>query len=342
MNRSGKRWGESFAPKCRNWWRVHGPTVLRIGLVLMAVGALGRLQYELPRLLWEPGPLGAIDLKYVEVHRWFAGLPVYGVVDTAVYPPASYAILWPLLGWLALTPARWLWAATALLALAWLASLTARAIGAHGIEEHTFVALFLLSMYATNVTIGNGQLIVHALPALIAGLCMFHQKRVRWRTDLLAAAFLLVALVKPTVSVPFMWIVLFVPGRLRPAVLVSGGYLALTLIASLFQKPPISSLLHDWIVYGLEPSQYARWWSHSNLHRWLTALGLEEWNLFATLLMLTALGVWTYRNRHQDFWFLLGVTALVARFWTYHALYDAFGEDSCLLVTVVVARGRSL
>ena len=46
------------------------------------------------------------------------------------------------------------------------------------------------------------------------------------------------------------------------------------------------------------------------------------WIRPTALLVLAALGVWTYYHRHQDFWLLLGVTALVARLWTYHRLYD--------------------
>lgn len=42
----------------------------------------------------------------------------------------------------------------------------------------------------------------------------------------------------------------------------------------------------------------------------------------ASALALVALGCWTYRHRHLDIWILLGVTALAARLWTYHALYD--------------------
>jgi len=32
--------------------------------------------------------------------------------------------------------------------------------------------------------------------------------------------------------------------------------------------------------------------------------------------------VWIYRHRQKDIWLLLGVTALVTRFWTYHRWYD--------------------
>ncbi len=34
------------------------------------------------------------------------------------------------------------------------------------------------------------------------------------------------------------------------------------------------------------------------------------------------LGGWIYCHRDRDIWFLLGVTGLVTRFWTYHGWYD--------------------
>jgi hypothetical protein len=38
--------------------------------------------------------------------------------------------------------------------------------------------------------------------------------------------------------------------------------------------------------------------------------------------VLAGLGWWTHGNRRADRWFLLGVTAVTARFWTYHGWYD--------------------
>jgi hypothetical protein len=61
---------------------------------------------------------------------------------------------------------------------------------------------------------------------------------------------------------------------------------------------------------------------YGNLHSGLVALGLRAWNLPASLLVLAALGVWTYSHRHVDRWLLLGTAALVARLWTYHRVYD--------------------
>jgi hypothetical protein len=303
----------------RSWWTEHQIGLLRLAIVLMFVAALFRLSNEFSRLIWEPGPTGAVDLKLRlnEVQLWFAGNPVYRELESAVYPPATFLLLWPLLGWLPVTPARWLWAATTVPALGWLVYLAVRECRAATLLERTAVALLPLSMYATSATIGNGQLNLHILPPLVAGLLLLHHKRREWPGDLVAAALILAALAKPSVSAPFYWMALLVPRTLRPALLIALGYLALTLFAASFQEDGTLALFRDWLAGSLGVRG-----GYANLHDWLVTLGLEAAALPASLLVLAALGVWTYRHRHGDFWLLLGVTALVARFWTYHRLYD--------------------
>jgi hypothetical protein len=63
--------------------------------------------------------LAAYDfkLRYNEVGAWFASVPVYEEQGQANYPPASYAVLWPLRGWLDTKAARQLWAAASAVAL---------------------------------------------------------------------------------------------------------------------------------------------------------------------------------------------------------------------------------
>lgn len=292
----------------------------------MAVAALVWLGYQFWRLLgpatpiWPSSPRGAVDLwlRHREVQRWFAGQPVYGAIRSALYPPASYVILWPFLGWLTMTPARWLWAVTTVAALAWLISLTIQESGAHTRLERVFVAFIPLSMYATGATIGNGQLIVHLLPLLMAGLLMLYHQPCGWREDLIAAALVLVALVKPSISAPFFWIVLFVPGRLRPALLVVVGYVLLTLFAAGFQDASVLSLIEDW----LQHAQGGAVWRTVRGADGLAPLRLPAWNLPASLLVLGVLGAWVYCHRKVDLWLLLSVTALVALFWIYHGWYD--------------------
>jgi hypothetical protein len=291
----------------------------------MILAAPPRLEFGFSRLLGDQGPTGAIDLKlrYHEVHNWFAGTDVYQKLRNAVYPPASYAILWPFLGWSTWLSARWLWGATAVVALGWLAYLIVRESRADTLLEHIFVGLLPFSMYATSVAVGNGQPIVPLLPALVAGLVLLHGRRRGWRGDLLAAGLILMTLVSPTNSAPFFWIVVLVPQTLWPAVLVSLGYGALTLLAVSFQSDGPVSLVRHW---SLRAGAGVSWGSvhggYANLHSWLAALGQQTWDWPASLLVLAALGVWTCCHRHAELWILLGVAALVSRLWTYHRLYD--------------------
>ena len=224
------------------WWTAHATMVLRLACVAMALLAALKLGDEFRRLLWESGHTGAVDLKlrHQEVHDWFAGQPLYQVRPTAVYPPATYVLLWPFLGWLHLAPARWFWAVTSGATLGTLVYLTVRESCADTRLQSAFVALMALSMNATGVSIGNGQLALHILPALLCALLLLHQGRGRWHIRLLAVGLLLFALVKPTVSAPFLWMVLFAGSGLTTMPLIALGYLGLTLFAVSFQESTLA------------------------------------------------------------------------------------------------------
>jgi len=314
----------------RTWWRTRSEPILRFAVVTMAVAAVVWLSYQFWRLLWQETPIwptsptGAVDLKqrYEEVHRWFAGTPVYGELWSATYPPASYLILWPLLGWLSLSSARLLWAATTVAALLWTIYLIRRESGADQPLERILVALMPLSIYATGATIGNGQLMVHALPILVAALLQLHRAQGGWRTDLCAAGLFLLALVKPSITIPFVWMLLFVPRRSRPALLVALGYGALTVVAASFQELGLVRVGRAWLTHVIEVSATVSLsWDRISLHTVAAWFG-PAWTVPTSLLVLAGLGWWTHGNRRADPWFLLGVTAVTARFWTYHGWYD--------------------
>jgi len=313
-----------------SWFNRCITMLLYIAVLLMSLATLVWLTYEFYRLLWQPTQIGsytvypgAIDLKlrHEEIYSWFAGMPVYAEIPTALYPPASYLILWPLFGWLNATSAIYLWTLTTVAALVWLIYLVVRQSTAGTRLERVFVGLIPLSMYSTGAVIGNGQLLIPILTILIALMLLVHQHRGGWLKDLLAAALMLLALVKPNISAPFFWIVLFIGGY-RPAMFIAGGYAAATLFAASFQKPGIWELLNLWINRAAQKSAVASNFSYASIHNWLSGLGLEAWNLLASGLLLVALGIWLHYNRHKDLWLLLGVTALFARFYTYHLWYD--------------------
>ena len=318
------------------------PTVfLRVMVALMApLGAL-KLGDEVLRLVWRSGSIAAVDLnqRYDEVHAWFSGVPVYQVLSsTAAYPPATYPLLWPFVGWTSISTARVLWAVTSAVAMAWAALLISRESGAATRLERTFAVLTLLAVNQTGVALGNGQLILHVLPVLLTGVLLIQRGSGTWREDLLAAVCLILALVKVTIAVPFLWLAIFVGAeqrrswRLRPAVLVTVGYVALTLFASSFQPATVWQQIKEWLAIGEALSRRA---GYGSVHSWLTAIGLQQLMLPVSVALLIALGAWQYQYRRADIWVRLGVAAMIARFWTYHRLYD-----DVIVVVALVALTR--
>jgi hypothetical protein len=308
----------AIAGTIRAKWTRHRQTLFRGAIVVMAAIAAWRMGQAFYKLFRGIAIGDTTKFYHVLVRKWFASLPVYEL-DFAVHPPATYAILRPFFDWPDIANVRMIWLAATILALLWLAHLVDRESKASTNLERAFIALLPFSMYAMALTVRIGQLGVHVMPLLLAGLLCLRDRPPSWRRDLLSAALLLLALVKPTVAAPFVWIALFLPGGLRPAALVAAGYLALTFFAASYQPEPLPALFYGWKARSAHLAESA---GTTHLHLWLAAVGLGKWILPASFVMLAGLGWWIYRHRRADLWLLIGVTAIVARFWTYHRDYD--------------------
>jgi len=304
------------AEEIRNWWQKHRNGLLRCGLVLMTAIATARLGYEFWRLLFDACPPGAIDLHtiYTHTHDWFSGRPF-----PAMYPPAAYPIFWLFYGWLPITVSRWLWALTSAALLIGLALLLTRAIGSKTRLERFFWFVFFLAIYPTAITLGNGQLTLHIIFPLLAGILLVKKRWSHWGNGLLASALLLFALVKPSITLPFLWIVLFAAGSLRILTVIATGYAALTLFSLSFREDGLFGFFEGLKFHssGIFTHQ-----GYANLYAWFGSLDLEAWAFPAAAVVFFASGVWCYRHRHSDLWLQLGVVAIVARLWIYHRLYD--------------------
>ncbi len=334
MNGSNKKWNNKFTLGIHRWWVRYKTTLLSIAIGGMAVMALLAFKAGFWRLLFDPGPSGAIDLRitYDSVQHWFSGAPTYTQLKTAVYPPATYLLLWPFMGWLEITSARWLWGITTGGALLWLIKLILRESKAETLFEYIFIALLLLSMYATGITIGNGQRIIHLLPMLLMGILLLSSENPKWYQDFLSAGMILFSLIFPNISAPFFWIVLFLPKRIRPALFIILGYAALTLFALSFQKIPMIQVIQGFFERGLKGVVHgSASGGYGNLQTLLVHLGMKRWIIPVSLTTIGILGFWVYRYRDRDRWILLGVTALFARLWAYHRLYD----DLLLLLPMI-------
>lgn len=298
---------------------------------ILAVVAIQRLADGFFQLLWLSTPPVDLAIRWREVQQWFAGQPVHGG-RFAVYPPASYALLWPALGWVDLTQARWLWGVTTVAAVGWLAWIVARESGTGRGAARAVAALLPPAVYAARAVMVNGQLALHLLPPLLTGLLLLTRRPPSWGRDLGGAVLLLIALTKPSLTAPFMWIVITAPGPLRPAALLGLGYAGVTMVAGAFQPASAIALSGQFVGGAVRDAARASARSHANLHSWIDALGLGWGYTAASLAALLALGWWTYfRARDADPWVRLGVAGLVARFWTFHYRYD----DMLLLVPVV-------
>lgn len=319
-----------------HWWAQRRDRFLSAAIALMIVAAAVWLAYEFWRLLFQAPPMGAIDLRhrYNAQLGWFRGELVY-TRPTVLDPPATHLLLWPLLVCVDFSAARLLWAVLSAAALAWTSMLTVRWSGAESARERTLAALLPLSTYPFGATIGNGQLGVFVLPLLIAAAVRLRSTGVAWGRDLLVAALLLGALVKPNLSAPFCWVVLFASRSLRPAWIAGAAYVALTLVSASFQPADLPTILLQSLANASEVGTKAVPGNVANLHVWLGSLGLEELAFPASLLVMIALGVWVWRNRDADLWILLGATGYTALFATYHRWYDEL-----LLLLPIVALFR--
>lgn len=312
----------SLEPRLHTFWIRHRLKLLQIIAVLMAFVAVLKLGAEFYRLIWDSSPIGAVDLNHLHrwVTAWFEGQPIFQKSDSALYPPATYVMLWPLLGWMSLSNARWCWAATSIGALVGIIMLTMPVSGAATRRERMFVALLLLSINGTGVAIGNGQLISPVLFALLAGALVLDRSKESLSFDFGAAGLLTWAMIKPSVAAPFLWPVLFGWKRWRTVLLVLLIYAVLTLVAVAFQRDDLLVLLK--LCLAKASVATTRFPGTRNIHALLVAAGLEKWMAVCSAAMFAVLGIWTYRYRRADRWVLIAVAALVARLWTYHRVYD--------------------
>lgn len=294
---------------------------------LMVVGAF-TLKVKLWRLVGDPGPLGAIDIKilYNFTTSWFQGVPIYETEPTeqgaltagVTYPPASFAILWPAYGWLTLDGARLLWAFVDLAALAALSAMFWRALQSGGRLAQLCAALAPLSMPALADALGIGQLTIVVLPLAAGAVLLAARKQPSWASDLAAAAMFDCALVKPSLGAPFFLPLLIVPRRLRPAALAVTGYALLTLAASRFQDRTLPTLIRGFLNQARGNSGAG----YGNVQDWMFHLGWSDAFAALSLMLLAGLAAFTWWHRRVDVWLLLGIAAIVARLWTYHRVYD--------------------
>jgi hypothetical protein len=283
----------------------------------MSILAVTRLAYQLWRLLLDHNRNGAIDLRiiYESVDLWFKG----EALGEIIHLPATYAIIWPLTGWLSFGSARWLWAALYAASIVWLIRIVLAGTGIKKREEGFFAALFILSIYPTGITIGNGQVILFLLPCILTALLMESKREISIIKDVILSLLFLISSLKITVTAPFFLIALITQRAIRPLAIAACGYIVLTYVAISYRDAGLVETLKIWMH---DCSAVAARGGYANIHIWLITLGLERLIFPASFVLIAALSIWLFKFRKIDIWIQLGVAAIIARIWTYHRLYD--------------------
>lgn len=307
------------------WAHRNRGRLFRGAVIFMTFLALPRLAYQLWRLLLETGGNGALDLRMFSnwTALWFGNEPlvVYNL------PPATYPLLWPLTGWLSFGASRWLWLLFYIISFFWLFGIIKSGAGVRERNETVFAGLFLIAVYPTSILVGNGQLALFVLPAVLTAILLARGRPAPGR-DAAITLLLLFSTIKLPLSAPF-FLVAFISLRAhRPVFLAVLGYILLTLFAVHFRDDGLLTNAELWI---RDASRLAEIGGYGNVHKWLSAWVHSDYILPASLAILAVLALWLYTNRKTDIWIVLGVTAVFARLWTYHRLYD----DLLIIIPVV-------
>jgi|GEM_PF-5575277 len=295
---------------------------LLMGIALLIGVAAPFVQFEVERLLFSMDASAAVALRFrlEETAAWWGGRPVYAEHAHAVYPPHAYLLLRALVVDTSMGVARWAWA-TQLAALVGMACLLfARWGQQEDPMRRLFTAMVPLLVGATWQGVGSGQL--HYLPMaagagavwLVAG-----RDRMSLGRDAEAAALMVLALMKPSSSLPLLILFGVLAGRGRPLALVAGILGLSTLMAAGLQPDSVFALISDYLGRASTES------THGAL-----PLGV-------TLGLLALFGVWATLRRSSDRLALVAVACVVARLAVVHPPHDDVLMLPALLVLLQAA-----
>jgi len=242
-------------------------------------------------------------------------LAAYGPPE-AVYPPPAQLLLSLTLGWLPEESIYGVWVIMNLALLAGLAWLMGRR--EPGAASRTPLAVagvvaLLLAWPPTQETVFVGQF------SLLVAVCVLLGFRWLDRHEYAAGALLSLALVKPSLALPFL-IVPLVRGRWRALAVVAVSQLAALGVQSYrFGRAPWT-LLHQWVEtagYFTQGGQYTLQDLVIRLHLVGTpaALALEVGFVLAAW-------AWCWWNRNAADALLIDLLCFVSILWTYHEPYD--------------------
>ena len=332
----------------RGGWAIHALSGLA-GLCAIALLAKGVLQFAFvpgagydERLLWRsaqyyvhgvnPAPVSFYyqDIARVTGRTDAPGfLPAVGWPEEVDYPPSSTLVQLALYGWPSLPVTRWIFVALNLAAAAVVAWWSRNLIEGPGVTRWLLAGLALLNL-GYSQTLINGNYGVLVVAALMIAFTLRRQHPV------LAGLFLGLALVKPTISAPFL--ILFVADRRYRALVVMTAFLMASVAVSVLLTGTGPLTLFGQSLEGIARfarAPYAIW-------QVLRRLGASTASALAVnaavFLVPFAVVVWravARRTLGPSWLALTALAGVVARLFTYHN-----SIDNVVLTFLVLALSR--
>jgi hypothetical protein len=259
-----------------------------------------------------------LALRRGEMRAWFAGTPVYASRD-ATYPPASFMILYPLMGHGSFTSCRWAFAGVSALLLALLCALILRESRIEG-PWRWVACLVVLGGNATWTTVCLGQMaFVSMALGLTGGLIAARGRRVH---AVLGGALAGCALIKPAIGLPLLCLLAISPYWWMALAAAGSTYGALTAAAYTLRPSATPMDLLGW-------TANAAYWtrkgggSYGTLQSCIPSSGAAAALIpFVSVLTLACLAVFVRRYRSADIWTLVALASVAARLWGFHRGYD--------------------
>ena len=237
---------------------------------------------------------------------------IYSHPEEPVYPPWAYApaliFAWP--AW-RVDLIYYMLIDTACIAI--LVAGALRICKPRGTLEQFAVAAGTLGIASICTTLGNGNFGLIVITAIM--LTFWFDRR---NFPVVAGVLFWIAMIKPTISLPFA-VVFLLRGRWKPLVVTA----ALS----------IASCLFPWIVDRTDPLtmlreavQTARHFQYGGygMINWLQQSGVPEPAItpLAAVLVIVPSAIFFFFNRNLPLWKNLAILAVLGRFWGYHMAHD--------------------
>ncbi|MGM0589532.1 MAG: hypothetical protein ACQETE_14010 [Bacteroidota bacterium] len=248
---------------------------------------------------------------------------IYLTISDAAYPPSSYALMGPFLGWYPYNIVDEIWALVNIIALIFSGYIVYKLIEEKGIAyQISLLAIPLfLSFQSLGMVLGVGQItILYVSLLLLVVYIGYAQPFNKWINLLVSSILLAISMGKFSLIIPICFVFLF-DKRFRGILF---GAVGINVLISWYIAIQLETTIWAIIADIYQNTKEIVALGSIDVHSMLHHLGISpDYSAFVSLLFLLLLVHFLISLQKNNTIFLkLAIAAIIARFWTYHAHYD--------------------